>query len=260
MKDKLLKFWKDPVGSKLIANLIWAVLLAMSALAYIIYQKISLSISFGDAWTNLMTFLDRKRTITNWVVFYSILTAILLLINRQIILKILTFILKAAFNIRSYDFNYNYNFTNQGKRTTGVISTEKSGNIFKIKPIGNTKEWGLSILFSHNYNILDTQESATEIVKLSKKYSENQLKIASFNKGGHNIPEESKIILENYEDQEFELKFDFAHDQGGILVTIKRYEKELFKSTVKYGCSYFKIIAEDCEYDFDLGVNYNRYE
>ncbi len=67
-------------------------------------------------------------------------------------------------------------------------------------------------------------------------------------------------LLDNYLDQEFDLHFNLSHEKGGIILKISRHDKELYVSEVKYGCSYFKIVAEDSHYDFDLKINYERLE
>jgi hypothetical protein len=258
MKKRLQKIWKDPVGSKIIANLIWIVLLALGTSIYIFYQKFNLSISFEESWNRLFIRLNQERVVTNWHYLIASLIAVFLLINKSLILKIIGFLVKAVLGIRKYQHQYEYNFTNQGKRSSGVISSERSFNNFKIKPQNATKDWSLKILFSHNYSALEKEEQVTETVKIYRYYEENILKLDTFK----DDKEEKRTLdlLDNYIDQEFDLHFDLSHEKGGVILKILRHEKELFVSEVKYGCLYFKIVADDSHLDFDLNINYERLE
>jgi hypothetical protein len=43
MREKIKKIWKEPVGSKIIANSVWVFIVALVTGIYLLYQRISLS-------------------------------------------------------------------------------------------------------------------------------------------------------------------------------------------------------------------------
>lgn len=257
MKKISTKVWKDPVGSKIIANSIWVLVLAIATSIYLLYQSISFSISFEQSWNNLITSLNKTNVISNWYILYAFIGVVILLVNRKITLGILKFLLTAPFG--TYGFHNECNFTNQEERSTADIYAKRSFNEITLKPLANTKDWNVSILFSHKSTLLDSDLKCQKIV-LVKKYHESILSMESFDSEGKIISEESKNLMTAYEDQEIKLSFDYSYEEGGILVRIQRLDNELIRTRVKYGCSVFKVIAGDSNYDFNLKIEHSRAE
>lgn len=243
MKRRIQKILKDSVESDIMANLIWMFLLAFGAIIYLFYQMIKLSISFGESWNRLFFKLNQEKVIPNWHYLIALFIAIFLLVNSKLIINYI----KDLIGFNSLNRSNDYNFTNQGIRSSRLFSSEIYFNKIKIKPQNDTKDWCLKILFY--YYKWDQEEKVTETIKIYKSYGENILKLVT--------AKEDKLaidLLTNYVDQEFDLYFDFSHKKDGTILKLSRLGEELFVSNVIYGYSNFKLVAGDSHFDFDLKI------
>ena len=243
MKWRNQKILKDSVESDIMANLIWMLLLAFGAIIYLFYQMIKLSISFGESWNRLFFKLNQEKVIPNWHYLIALFIAIFLLVNSKLIINYI----KELFGVNSsFNRSNDYNFTNQGTRSSRRFSSGLFFNKIKIKPQNDTKDWCLKILFYHPE--WDPQEQVTETIKIYKSYGENILKLVTAKEDKLTID-----LIDNYVDQEFDLYFDFSLKKGGTILKLSRLGKELFVSKV-ICYSTFKIVADDSHFDFDLKI------
>jgi|GEM_PF-3808724 len=263
MKNKIINFWKDPVGSKIIANAIWLILVAVAGLLYLIYLKVKNSISFKKAYDLLIDYLNQERVIQNWYVLLGIILLIISLVNRQIILSFLFLLYKALIPFNGFTFKKPHHegqfiINNANNKLPLDITSEGNITNYNIKPVQETKQWRLNIIFSHSRRLLYYGSSVNfETMAISKDYHENKLMLETFDKHGQRNDSECKILMNEYEDQEISLSICHSFDDGGIICTIKRLDSILHISELKYGCQYFTINSMENNYDYALKVTYS---
>jgi hypothetical protein len=83
--------WNHPVGSKLIANIIWPIILALIPVIFIVYQSIYFSVPIEESWDIITTWFNNSILIFNWQL--SIIAFFMLFIvincNKRVVIKIL---------------------------------------------------------------------------------------------------------------------------------------------------------------------------
>jgi len=111
MKNRIKKYWNDPVISTVIAGIILAILTSI----YLIIKSFIYQISFRNGLYNLLSFLGHSTPIYNWILLIS------LLIFSVLIFKLLSKKKKIAHNYQGD--SYKLKKTNTGSK---VLSTRLS--------------------------------------------------------------------------------------------------------------------------------------
>jgi hypothetical protein len=259
---KFRKIWNDPVGSKVIANLIW-ILIALSATGiYLIFTKITNGISLGEAWDSFSDILSSETSITGGQIVLTILIIGFIVINKKPFRSLILGFLKLIYNPDRYHINKEYTLTTNavGFSQLTSVNTERSMNSYKIKPLDNSLHWKLGIYYSYNYkNLKENNLKECPYTLIYKNRDEALLFIEEYDKNQKLNPNSKKVILSDYYDQEFILNFNYEYNAGGIKLNIKRINDLLYESDVHFGYSDFLIKIWADKFDYKIKVIYDHY-
>jgi len=254
IKETIRAIWKDNVGSQLIATAILFLLTSIGTFLYFYFQQIKNSISFHDTYLSVTNLLNETQTIQNKYLLYYLILIILLLINRKIFISIFKIIFYSFFYRKDYHLD-EYNFTNTGINKTYVFTTSRGYHNFKIKPINDTLNWGIGIVFSFSSDNLRKNDLRNCFrIEICKSHSKTFLELNSYDLNGIRIVDESKIIIDEYLNQELTLKFIPNTEKGGCELKIEKQEQTIYNSGVKFGVIWAQISALPNQFDFDLKI------
>jgi hypothetical protein len=222
-----------------------------------LYYKIVHSIDITLSWEKIQKYLDNQISIPKWYVLYAILIFFITLVNRRIIVNIITWFIKLLL-ARTNISKHKYLFSNiqKGNKKIGAYYSLYEKHDFKIKPIQNTKEWKICFYFSHqsydNFNEANIDKLRRFII--SKKYDENKLVLESPNTDIFN--NRFTTLVDNYDDQMFELTIDYNYAEGGLFIIITRNDAQIIISKVIFGCTDFIIKPFDSHYDYCVEIEH----
>jgi len=249
MKEKLKKYWTDPVWSKVIASAIWAVVIGLGSLLYFLFQYINNNFSFSATMETIKQFLSKKNEYTNLHVLLFALVALILAINNKILKGVLSMFFYDKYT-KKIDFIF-CRQVNDDHYLPFTFSLRRSLIRIQIKPSDNTNYWRFGFNLSHNYKIPQTPRMKNlPLIHLSKNSSDNTLYITRYNEQNQLVDNTDIPIFTNYINQAIKIFMEFK--DGNLVIKFFTIQDELLYEEKFFGYDYAQCFAWGDSNAFEL--------
>lgn len=242
--------WTDPVWSKVFANLIWLIITSICILFYTILKKVTLNLSFRDAWTKTLEFFSTKIEISTFWIIVFLLFVILLIINIDLLKRLLRRLYNR--NVKKEDFIFQRQLKDDHFYPYPLLTPEIKYKL-EIRPI-NSPYWRFGFTLSKTGLIDQFQrQQRLPLFHLTKNLDVNQL-VATEYDDNFKIVTHDLLLIDNYVDQLVTIIIFYEKKTLSTFIrVIDSSNRELIKRSYQ-GFQYIIIAAWGDGHDYKINM------
>ncbi len=245
------KIWKDSVMSKVIAVFI---VFVISSIFYYLYDLFKSEVStnyFVFLFEWILSILSALRDFLFLPIKFSVFTLLLLIISiiladKKLFVKYLLKIFSGFLGAPNGENHKEIILSNLESRKTNFTSqyVKMCFHKFKIKPVFSTKSFDFTFYFNSRWEFDKNEYDSYPKINLQFAEDSNFLIIKYIGLVNYSRVEETKILFEKYNNEEFEILIEPNYKISGV--NIKFYvENFMLYNFEQFGCEYFLLEAEN---------------